>query len=169
MRNNKLQQGFTMIELVVVIAILGILAAFVLPRLADLTDDAHRANVQATRGALTSAVNLVQAQWVAKGKPGAVVNLAGFGAGNVDVSIDGWPVGTGDSVTTAMTSARCVEIWQGLLVQQAPDVSAALADNPDYLASANGTVCTYTYQNSPTPTRTITYDVATGEVGGLDG
>jgi len=58
----KKQNGFTLIELVVVIAILGILAAVALPRFMNATKDAHRAAVAGTAGALGSAVALVRAQ-----------------------------------------------------------------------------------------------------------
>lgn len=53
MRNT--QQGFTLIELVVVIVILGILAATALPRFVDLKGDAAQAAVNGVAAAVTSA------------------------------------------------------------------------------------------------------------------
>lgn len=50
----KAQKGFTLIELVVVIVILGILAATALPRFVDLTGDARSAAVQGFSGAISS-------------------------------------------------------------------------------------------------------------------
>lgn len=53
-RAQGAQSGFTLIELIVVIVILGILAATALPRFTNLSGDARAASMNAVRGALAS-------------------------------------------------------------------------------------------------------------------
>ena len=52
-------KGFTLIELVVVIVILGILAVVAAPKFINLQDDANQATMQAMKGAISSANSLV--------------------------------------------------------------------------------------------------------------
>jgi MSHA pilin protein MshA len=63
------QSGFTLIELVVVITILGILAAFAVPRFASLEGQARLAATQSLAGSVRSGASLAHALWLAQGNP----------------------------------------------------------------------------------------------------
>lgn len=97
MRNQK---GFTLIELVVVIAILGILAAFALPRFANLTSQARKAAMNGLVGSLNSAAALAHAQWLANGSSGASVNLDGQAV----TLINGYPTADAAGIDVALSS-----------------------------------------------------------------
>jgi prepilin-type N-terminal cleavage/methylation domain-containing protein len=155
------QQGFTLIELVVVIAILAILAAFALPRFAQLSEQAHRSSINGTSGALSAGVALVKAQWVTNGLTSSTGSVEGFGdfatGAGVAATADGWPdPSQGDG---------CTVLWGKLLQSNAPTVAPAAGADPsaDYWATATGTQCEYEYQLDGQGS-TITYDSADGSV-----
>jgi MSHA pilin protein MshA len=64
---NRAQAGFTLIELIVVIVILGILAATALPRMFDMSSQARIAKMQAALGSIKAASATGHANWLVAG------------------------------------------------------------------------------------------------------
>jgi MSHA pilin protein MshA len=67
--NRTKEGGFTLVELVVVITILGILAALAVPRFTSLEGQARLAATQALAGSVRSGAALAHALWLAQADP----------------------------------------------------------------------------------------------------
>jgi MSHA pilin protein MshB len=115
---NKKQRAFTLVELVMVVVILGILAAIAVPRFLNLTGDAAQAARDGTRGALNTALQMVRSRWIAQGSP-ATVQVDG---GTVTMNtMTGYPDVGGAAYDDATECAQLV----GRLLGGPPPSSAA--------------------------------------------
>ncbi len=115
------QSGFTIIELIVVILLLGILTATALPRFLDVTDEAHAAVVDAVRGGLGTGTALYRAQFMANGEP-TDAGIVEYGGNFANAT--GYPIGTG---TTIGENADCALIYTGLLQPGRPSHYVSVA------------------------------------------
>lgn len=99
------QQGFTLIELVVVIIILGILAVTAAPKFINLQSDARISAVSGAKAALQGANTLIYSKAVLSGKE-ALANQQVTIASGVDVTTDFGYINSVTAVATVVTNVE---------------------------------------------------------------
>ena len=155
------QKGFTLIELVVVIVILGILAATAAPKFIDLTSDARESVMQGVQGSINSAINLVHAKALVEGETGATGEVE-IG-GEFFALVNGYPsaahAGSGAGTTgNGFGLEELIELEDGTDIT-ITDASPAVVTHS---GTPTGDVCTLSYadatgtENPPVVTATLT-------------
>lgn len=143
---NAFQKGFTLIELVIVLVVLGVLAAFAIPQFVGLQDDADAAGAAANLGSL---VTQAYSSTLATGGALTTVTVAdgvtldlsngGAGAGTACGALDNDNVFIAAGIVTASGGTRA-----GDFVVDAADAGSEVRFTIPVEPSAEGVTQSYT-------------------------
>lgn len=130
------QGGFTLIELIVVIVILGILAATALPRFANLGGDARLAKMNGARAAVQSAAAMYHGRWLAAGSP---TTITSYDTPAVEVNGTGFPSFAGIAAAVDLTGFDTTNFATSGLLRVGPGATGFQSCSLTYVP-ADGTV-----------------------------
>lgn len=156
---NNAQAGFTLIELIVVIVILGILAATALPKFSSLGGDARLASLNAAKGAMSATAAMAKGKFLVNttGQPmttlnveGVVMNLTDSGYPKADLKL-AEAAGLSDDYTVIASSTANTDFHVATAADEIMIVPRTLA------ASKSGTTCYLKYKAPATKADTPAY------------
>jgi len=161
---SKHQKGFTLIELIIVIIVIGILAAIAIPQFANMTNKAHVATVQGTLGAFHTGLELVATEqalstgnytFPAQGS----LSLAGVLKGNYDAT--NWTYNSGNGT---LAYGKVDPAWEWTYTSPYDDGTDGTCADDQYKTQQACTDNAQEWTSVPVPTK---YNLAKkGEVDG---
>ncbi|KKD60024.1 hypothetical protein RN22_12870 [Grimontia sp. AD028] len=136
----KRQGGFTLIEMIVVIVILGILAVTAAPKFLNMQDEAQEGALQGLKGAMTSAASMVHAKVLINGDS---ADEDGVGSIESITTKNGYPDATITGIGAAIEGVSA----DGTNTDWKPHTDATASDGKYTFSKNGGTKCV-TYNNA---------------------
>lgn len=161
---NKRQKGFTLIELVIVIVILGILAATAAPKFIDLTGDARSAVMQGLEGALNSGTGGIHAKALMAGETGTTGTVEILGE-HYNLAF-GFPAADGLGAKDGTSSSAAYAVENTITISDSMEVTVTASGGVATFTkdgTPSGSVCTVTYTQ---PTTAGQVPVVTSNISG---
>ena len=136
-------RGFTLIELVIAIIVLGILAATAVPKFLNLQNDAEKATLKGFSGAFSAGIDLISSKHLLEGSPGFLI-LPSTSDSNTKNTIGFSTVGIHP---VAAHAGFCAGIWNSIIVgaNSATTLGTATIFVEHKFNSASDMRCDYNY------------------------
>ncbi len=148
------QQGFTLIELVVVIVILGILAATAAPKFIDLTSDAKVSVMKGVEGSLESAVSMIHARAILSSKTKSI-GTATDGKNTIEIDSKHYALVNGYPAAVSLGDGTAANKAFGIL-------GLVDLDATDFIQSSSGTSTIIRYKGAEAGKCQIVYSDSAG-------
>lgn len=142
MSPHQRHRGFTLIELVMVIVILGVLASVALPKLLDLRKDAKIAALEGAHGAISTGMNLVYARAMLDGTHTLASSSVNMGGATI-ATVYGYP-SYGNAVLSA-AGLSSPPFYASMTVNGVGLVTYTTVQNGSYTSNS---ACALSYQNA---------------------
>lgn len=165
-----LQQGFNLLELVVVFVVVGVLAAIAMRYYAELIDGAKKAGIEASGRQFAAVASGLHAQWYVNQVSGNSVSPLLLEQQLVYMNEFGWPANTDAGQAAGaedQTAAECVQLWEAfsrLILVASIEGESERGSQRYHVSAPEQGYCRYELATKKEETYYFDYDLRTGRI-----